>query len=388
MLFAKFPPFLPGTAKKRFFMDGAAAPAHNKAVPRGAAERAAFVLRYGKRGYGASAGRRRRGAAAALAAVLGALGLLTLAAYAVFDHYAGKLSAPSTASYAPAVQEHGTLEDSPAAQRQSYEAYLRENLEREAQPLAFDERDVCHILLIGADGGDGEELRSDSMILLSIDRAGRRLVLCSFMRDIYCAIPGYGCSRLNHAYAWGGAALLMETIGENFKIPLTNYVRVDFDGFRAVMDAAGGVDIELTQAEAEYLNDIYRDAGLTAGVNRLDGDTALEYARMRDVGNADYERTARQRRVLTAMLTEARELSLVELNALAEAVLPQIETSLGRAQLLSLLLNAGEYMRYETAECRIPCDGSMTDMVVDGMMVLGIDFERNRRVWYETVYGA
>lgn len=326
--------------------------------------------------------------AVTLAAVLGALCLLTLAAYAVFDHYVGKLSAPPTAAYAPAEREQGTLEDSPAAQRQSYEAYLRENLEREAQPLDFDEKDVCNILLIGADGSGGDEMRSDSMILLSIDRAQRRLVFCSLMRDIYCAIPGYGYSRLNHAYAWGGAALLMETIGENFKIPLTSYVRVDFDGFRTLMEAVGGVELELTQAEADYLNDIYRDAALTAGVNRLDGDTALEYARMRDVGNADYERTARQRRVLTAMLTEARGLSLTELNALAEAVLPQIETNLGRAQLLSLLLNAGEYMRYETVECRIPCDGSMTDMVVDGMMVLGVDFERNCRMWYETVYGA
>ena len=345
-------------------------------------------MKYRKRGYDALAGRRKRGVAVTLATMLGALCLLTLAAYAVFDHYAGKLAAPSSVTYTPAVQERGTLEDSPAEQRQSYEAYLRENLEREAQPLPFDEKDVCHILLIGADGNDGEEMRSDSMILLSIDRAQRRLVLCSFMRDIYCAIPDHGYSRLNHAYAWGGAALLMETIEENFKIPLTRYVKVDFDGFRTVMNTVGGVDIELTQAEADYLNDIYSDAGLTAGMNRLDGDTALEYARMRYVGNSDYERTARQRRVLTAMLTEARGLSLTELNTLAEAVLPQIETSLGRAQLLSLLLNAGEYMRYEMAECRIPCDGSMTDMVVDGMMVLGVDFERNRRMWYETVYGA
>ena len=342
-----------------------------------------------RRKYDVIAGRRRRSFVISLAVVVSALGLFTIAAYAVFDHYAGKLGTAPVPAAEPVrgETERGTLEDSPAEQRRSYESYLRENLESEAQSLPFDEKDVYSVLLIGTDESDGDEAgRSDSMILLSVNRAQRRLVMSSFMRDIYCAIPGCGYSRLNHAYAWGGPELLMETIGENFKIPLTNYVQVDFESFRSVVDTVGGVDIRLSQAEADYLNAFGAD-GMTEGVNRLDGWTALEYARMRNVGNADYERTARQRYVLTELIEKARGLSLTELDELAETLLPQIRTNISRAQLLSLVLGAGEYMQYETESCRIPCDGSMTDMVVDGMMVLGVDLERNRRVWYEAVYG-
>lgn len=248
-------------------------------------------------------------------------------------------------------------------------------------PEPTPEPEEFHILLLGADeASENDPGRSDTMMVLSVEPVSRRVVLCSLMRDIYCPIPGYGSSRLNHAYMWGGTALLRETIEENFGIRTDGYVLVDFDGFRAAIDAIGGVELELEAEEAAYL-------GLEAGIHRLDGAAALEYARERAVGNADYDRTARQRKLVKTLIERAETLSLGELAALARGLLPQVQTDLSYAQLLSLALGAQEYRDYELSLLRLPADGTMSDRIVDGMMVLDIDFEANRRLWQEAVYG-
>lgn len=258
---------------------------------------------------------------------------------------------------------------------------LRERLEEKAQEPAFDEQGVWHLLLVGTDEADEDETRrSDSMLLLSLDRTRERIVLTSLMRDIYCEIPEHGASRLNHAYMWGGIELLTKTIGQNFGMAADNYLLVDFDAFRAAVDAVGGVELELDAQEAAYL-------GLEAGVRRLDGAAALEYARTRSIGNADYDRTARQRNVIEALWAQGRTLSLRSLCELAREIWPLVQTDLRWTQLLSLALGAGEYADYEMTTLRIPIDGTICDKVVDGMMVLDIDFEANRRAWRTAVYG-
>lgn len=251
----------------------------------------------------------------------------------------------------------------------------------EPTALATDAQGIFHLLLVGVDAVNEEETqRSDSMIVLSLDRARGRVVVASFMRDIYCEIPGHGASRLNHAYMWGGIELLEQTLALNFELSPENYVLVGLDGFRAAVDTVGGVELELEEAEGERL-------GLSAGVQRLDGETALEYARMRDIGNADYDRTARQRNVITALFERARTLTPSERAALARVLWPQVESDLTLGQILSLAAEARDWQSYELVSLRIPVDGTITDRVVDGMMVLDIDFEANRRAWREAVYG-
>lgn len=253
--------------------------------------------------------------------------------------------------------------------------------------LPVAERRLEHILLVGVDAADEDGAgRSDAMMVLSIDREAGRLVLASFMRDIYCAIPNYGASRLNHAYLWGGIELLCATLEDNFDITPQAYVTADFAGFAAVIDAVGGVDIDLTQAEAVYLSE-RMERTLPAGSVHMDGDAALEYARLRDVGNADYDRTARQRGLLMAAFERVKTLSLRELTALARALFPVMETNITAAQCLSLAAEVAEWQTYELIDLRIPVDGTVTDAVVDGMMVLDIDFEANRRAWRGAVYG-
>lgn len=250
-----------------------------------------------------------------------------------------------------------------------------------AVPSPTPAPEEVHILLLGADEPSADDPgRSDTMMVLSVEPVSRRVVLCSLMRDIYCPIPDHGSSRLNHAYMWGGPELLRETIETNFGIQTDGYVLVDFDGFCAAIDAIGGVELELEAEEAAHL-------GLAAGLHRLDGTAALEYARERAVGNADYDRTARQRKLVTTLIARAGSLTPGELAVLARELLPQVQTDLRWTQLLALAMAAREYASYDMHTLRIPADGTVTDAVVDGMMVLNIDFAANRQLWRETVYG-
>lgn len=162
------------------------------------------------------------------------------------------------------------------------------------------DKNVVNILLIGQDTRvAGERARSDSMIIVTLNRTEKEISLTSVMRDLYVQIPGYSDNRINAAYAYGGSALLDAAIKKNFAIEIDGNVEVDFDGFTKVIDAVGGVDLDLNPDEAEYL----QNAGyaVSVGANHLNGDAALTYARIRYVGNADYERTNRQRKLLKSL---------------------------------------------------------------------------------------
>ena len=117
-----------------------------------------------------------------------------------------------------------------------------------------DTSNIKSILLIGQDKqGDQTRQRSDSMILATLDKDQGTISLTSFMRDLYVAIPGYSSTRINAAYAYGGVELLDETLEENFGVQIDGNVEVDFEVFKVLVDKVGGIDLELTQAEADYI---------------------------------------------------------------------------------------------------------------------------------------
>lgn len=145
---------------------------------------------------------------------------------------------------------------------------------------------IVNILLIGQDRRKGEgRSRSDAMILCTINRSAKTLTISSFMRDMYVQIPGYRDNRINVSYAIGGMPLLDSCIQKNFGVQIDGNFEVDFSGFQKIIDKVGGVEIELTTAEANFLNkngnwDVENNAGqwnLKAGVNNLNGSQALAY---------------------------------------------------------------------------------------------------------------
>ena len=226
--------------------------------------------------------------------------------------------------------------------------------------------DIINILLIGQDTRNANKKGlSDTMILVSVNTKTKKLVMTSFMRDLYVEIPsekgGYYKYRINSAYPVGGMELLDATLEHNFGVEIDNNVEVDFSGFQNVVDAMGGVDIELTKAEAYYLNtDPSFGLGrwkLKAGLNHLNGEQALAYSRIRKIDD-DFVRTSRQRTVLNKLIEKVKTMSLTQILALAEEVIPLITTDMTNAEITEYILKLVPLLpELKVESLRIPLDG-------------------------------
>ena len=244
---------------------------------------------------------------------------------------------------------------------------------------------VVNIMLIGQDRRPGEgRQRSDSMILITINTSKNTITLTSFMRDQYVQIPGYLNNKLNAAYAFGGFNLMNSTFKQNFGVFIDGNVEVDFDGFTDIIDLLGGVEITLTQAEADYIN-YHHGLGVSAGTQILDGYTALQYSRNRS--DSDYRRAERQRTVLMAILNRYKSRPVSEMLSLLNQMLPMVTTNMSNATILKL---AGDLLpMVATAKIntlRIPVEGTYQQgevQVREGLknwFQYNIDFEANRAV--------
>lgn len=257
-------------------------------------------------------------------------------------------------------------------------------------PIEQDER-VINILLIGQDHREGEgRTRSDAMILCTINKNTKTLTMTSFMRDMYVQIPGYHDNRINASYQLGGMDLLDACLEVNFGVQVDGNVEVDFDGFIEVIDMLGGVDVELSSAEADYLNrrgnwDVDDSTAwqwnLKAGKNHLTGEQALAYSRIRYVGNGDFGRTERQRKVLNALMEECKDLSVLEMNSLLQKLLPMLTTDMSNAQILNYAMDIFPLLSDLTIVTqRVPADGTYSYAYISGMDVLKVDMEANRKL--------
>ncbi len=246
--------------------------------------------------------------------------------------------------------------------------------------------DVFSILLIGVDSRqDTYTGRSDTQMLFSINTKQKKLVITSILRDSYVTIPGNGNNRINAAYALGGTNLLTQTIQSNFGIPVDRCAVVNFKVVSDFVDSVGGVDIDLSEAEIERINNSSASGHLyNAGVNHLNGDQALAYARIRYIDN-DFERTKRQRVVVEDALEKVSQMSLSEQNSLLQQYLPRIHTDLTKSEVINLGTLILRLRNYEVQSFALPIDGTWSDLTVSGMQVLDIDFEANRKAWEAAV---
>ena len=217
----------------------------------------------------------------------------------------------------------------------------------EAEPI-FVGKDIINILLVGQDKRSGQSQkrqRTDAMILCTINKATKTVTMTSFMRDLWVYVPGKYNQRLNAPYVIGGFPLLNETLSYNFGVSADYNVEIDFEGFMKSIDIIGGIDVELTKKEAEYLNergnwDIEPNVGWTLkeGVNRLTGSQALAYTRIRKIDN-DFERTNRQRKVLNILIEKAKTLGISDLYRLAKEIMPNLTTDMNDKQIFGLIVD-------------------------------------------------
>lgn len=243
-------------------------------------------------------------------------------------------------------------------------------------------KEVTNILLIGADG-DTETNRSDAMMLVSINNSTNSIIMTSFLRDIYLPITGYGEDRLNHSLVYGGTSLLIDTLQDNFGIKIDNYAQVGFSGFERIIDALGGVTMELTDEEVDYLE---LDPNENNSYN-LTGSWALRYARIRYL-DSDFGRTNRQRKLVTEIMTEFRSAGVTELNRLLKTILPEITTDMTENDILGMITSWSSYSKYGIQSSNIPVDDSYSFSEERGMSVIKIDFDVNREYLAETIYGS
>lgn len=258
-----------------------------------------------------------------------------------------------------------------------------------SEAAAIEENEnIINILLIGQDRREGQgRQRSDSMILCTINTEKKTLVMTSFLRDLYVDIPdwngkSYSDNRLNVNYAFGGMGMLDAALELNFGVEVDHNIEVDFSGFEDIVDMMGGVDIELTNGEARHVG-----GGATKGMNHLNGEQALNYARIRKL-DSDFGRTNRQRTVLMALFEKVRGMSLGDLTDLAESFLPLITTDMNNSDIVSYIAKIFPILsELQVTTQHIPAEGTYKGASIRGMSVLVPDMEANRQILKDTLGG-
>lgn len=259
---------------------------------------------------------------------------------------------------------------------------------------------IVNILLLGEEkiGSEHGRGRTDLIMIATMDTEQRTFKLSSIMRDVLVAIPGHTDNRINAVYGMGGIDLLQEVIELNFEIVPDGYMLVGFDSFEKIIDNLGGVAVELSKEEADYLNTtnyisnpIYRN--VVPGINMMNGNQVLGYCRVRKVPTinnkyADFGRTLRQRTVLNTLFEKIKEKNLFQLAVLADSCLPLVETNLSAAQISDYMEKAVENRITSFAQLRIPIDNSYSDATYNGITnLIQINFPDNIRELHEFIFG-
>ncbi|HCX63825.1 MAG TPA: LytR family transcriptional regulator, partial [Eubacteriaceae bacterium] len=257
--------------------------------------------------------------------------------------------------------------------------------EEELQVNKDLDKDFINIALFGVDSRteDYEGARTDTIMIGTLDTENGKIKLTSIMRDTYVDIPEHSYDQINHAHAYGGPELAIRTINRNFDMNLKDFVTVNFDALERIVDAVGGVEIEVNSAEVSHITGIS-----SAGTHMLNGEQALDYSRIRKVGNADYERTERQRRVPEEVIYSVlRDKSISKAMSLADSLLPYVKTSLSRTQIMNYATKLFTSGASTIENARLPLDDYSTGTMMNGVYYLKPNpLETNVRHLHEFIY--
>lgn len=257
---------------------------------------------------------------------------------------------------------------------------------------------IKNVALFGIDGG-----RSDTIIIASINQTDHTIKLVSIPRDTYVSVEGHGKTKINHAYAYGKEQLALKTINSNFGLNISEYVTINFKGLINIINKIGGIQLEITKAEMDYINqyvsDSYKLTGRTVqklssyGKVTLTGEQALTHARNRTIGN-DFYREERQRDVITAVMNKVSKMSITRIWGLSDSILSEVKTNLDITECMGLLTNAlgnsSEYMSNIISK-QIPSEekgnGSGKGQMIDGIYYFVSDLDEASTAFKKAIYG-
>ncbi|SHE70417.1 LCP family protein [Clostridium fallax] len=252
---------------------------------------------------------------------------------------------------------------------------------------------VKNILLLGV---DEQEKASDSIMVLSIDETTKKIKLTSLMRDTYVDFGKGKITKLNYAYHYGGEQLSVKTVNEKFKLDITDYIKVDFNGLAHIIDYVGGIEVDVKPEEVKYVNSYAKNiSDITkmqytpiskSGPQVLNGEQATAYCRIRYVGNNDYQRTERQRNILTKIFDKLIKSPITDYPNIVNQLAPYATTSLNTFEVLKLAVAFAGYTKNGIEQSRCPYDGLREDTMINNIYYMKWNEPENVKKLHQFIY--
>ncbi len=234
-------------------------------------------------------------------------------------------------------------------------------------------------VIFGSDSRDENNQyygRSDTIIIVNINNDTKEMKFISIPRDTYVDVPGYGMTKINHAFAYGQEQLSIKTINSNFGLDLNQYITIDFNGLIAAIDRIGGVEVNLDADELSFIN-LRMDAANKIeggpGKHILNGKQALVHSRNRYVGN-DFARAQRQRTIIISALNKVMKQNETEILSIVDDILPYVTTNMDinkyKNMFLEVAKNRTDYLK-DIKSVQIPSLDYGEGMMIDGIYYFG-----------------
>ena len=237
---------------------------------------------------------------------------------------------------------------------------------------------------------------SDVVMIISIDQLNGKIKMASIMRDTYVKIEGKGMDKVNAAYAIGGPQLAIKTINQNFDLDIKDYMNVDFYGAAKIVDALGGIMVNVKTEELPYLNNYLDELAIyekipavhvqDPGLQKLNGKQTVAYTRIRAVGKGDYERTERQRSVLVSIFDKLKGSGQEIFPVFASQVLPNIETSMANFTLLNFAGSILNSKNKTIEQARFPLDKEGVGKRINNIWYLTTDLKTTTSSLHNFIY--
>lgn len=257
-------------------------------------------------------------------------------------------------------------------------------------------KNVINVLLVGADSRKGTNSgNTDVMMLVSINKKSKEIKLVSFFRDSYLYIEDENGSghygKLNSAFSLGGPEVLMKTIEKNYKINIDNFIMVNFESFKDLIDAMGGVTVDVQKYEADYVKKRFKFDDVPYGEDvTLNGKQALGFCRSRNCdADGDVSRTRRQRQVISAIIDKVQKAKFSELNKYVDTLLPYLYTGYSKSEILTLGMKAytGKWMNFERKQLQMPPEEARTSGYAGSAWIWVVDYQLAAQLLQTEIYG-